>query len=267
VEKKFELKNKIALVTGASSGIGKEIAYALARKGAKIALVARNIEALKEVKKQINDKGNVAEIFVQDLQKIDEIQDLVERIRNSFENSVDLLINSAGIAILGLVENVPYEVYEDIFKVNFFAPLKLIQAVVPDMKNCRGGQIVNITSGVGKRGLPGVSPYCATKFSLNAITESIRVELDPFGIHVLSFSPGLVSTNFQERLRIFGDLKEKFAGNGGMSPEIAAQKLIVAIENKKRESDLSLRSKIACHINYWVPSVLDYILKKKAMRE
>jgi uncharacterized protein len=265
VEMRFEMKNKIALVTGASSGIGKEVAFALADRGAKVALVARNIQALTEVKQQINDKGNVAEIFVQDLTKLSEIPDLIERIRSYFENSVDLLVNSAGVAVLGLVENVPFDAYEEIFKVNFFAPLKLIQAVVPDMKRRGSGQIVNITSGVGKRGLPGVSPYCATKFSLNALTESIRVELDPFGVHVLSFSPGLVSTEFQSRLRIFGELKEKFTGKGGISPVVAAQKLVMAVENKRRDADLSFRSRIACHINYWAPAVLDFVLKKKAM--
>ena len=264
---RFELKNKIALVTGASSGIGKEVAFALADKGAKIALVARNIRALTGVKQQINDKGSVAEIFAQDLTKLDEIPDLIGRIRIHFKNSVDLLVNCAGIAVLGLVENVPFDAYEETFKVNFFAPLKLIQVVVPDMKIQKSGQIVNITSGVGKRGLPGVSAYCATKFSLNALTESIRMELDPFGIHVLSFSPGMVSTEFQNRLKIFGELKEDFSGSGGISPKVVAQKLVVAMENKRRDADLSLRSKIAGHINFLAPTVLDYYLKKKAMGE
>jgi short-subunit dehydrogenase len=262
---KFELKDKIALVTGASSGIGREVALALAEKGAKVALVARNVQSLTKVKQQINDKGKVAELFPQDLTKLDEIPDLVEKIRSRFGGTVDLLVNNAGTAVLGLVENVPLDVYEDIFKINFFGPLALIQAVVPAMKEKGSGQIVNVTSGVGKRGLPGVSPYCATKFSLNALTESIRVELDPFGINVLSISPGLVSTEFQSRLQIFGELKETFGGEGGMSPVVVAQKIIEAVESSKRDVNLSLRSKIACHINYWVPALIDYILKRKAM--
>jgi short-subunit dehydrogenase len=262
---KFELKDKIALVTGASSGIGREVALALAEKGAKVALVARNVQSLTKVKQQINDKGKVAELFPQDLTKLDEIPDLVEKIRSRFGGTVDLLVNNAGTAVLGLVENVPLDVYEDIFKINFFGPLALIQAVVPPMKGKGSGQIVNITSGVGKRGLPGVSPYCATKFSLNALTESIRVELDPFGVNVLSFSPGLVSTKFQDRSRVFGELKETFGGGGGMCPIFVAQKIVEAVENKKRDVILSLRSKIVNHINYWAPAFLDIILKRKAM--
>ena len=262
---KHELKGKISLVTGASSGIGKEVALALAQKGAKVALVARNTQALAEIKQRINDKGQTAEMFPQDLTKLDEIPGLIERIRNHFGGPVDLLVNSAGIAVLGMVENVPLHAYENIFKINFFVPLMLIQMVTSDMKIKGSGQIINITSGVGKRGLPGVSPYCATKFSLNALTESIRVELDPFGVHVMSFSPGLVSTEFQNRTRVFGEVKEKFGGRGGISPVVAAEKLVEAVENNKRDVDLSIRSKIANHINYWVPSFLDFILKRKAM--
>jgi short-subunit dehydrogenase len=262
---KFELKDKIALVTGASSGIGREVALALAGRGARIALVARDINALTEVKQQIIEKGQTAELFPQDLTKLDETLLLIEKIRVYFGSPVDLLVNSAGTAVLGLVENVPLDVYEDIFKINFFGPLALIQAVVPAMKEKGSGQIVNITSGVGDRGLPGVSPYCATKFSLNALTESIRVELDPFGVNVLSFSPGLVSTKFQDRSRVFGELKETFGGRGGVSPLVVAQKVVEAVENKKREVVLSLRSKIANHINYWAPAFLDLILKRKAM--
>ena len=133
------------------------------------------------------------------------------------------------------------------------------------MKKKGYGQITNITSGVGKRGLPGVSPYCATKFALNALTESIRVELDPFGINVLSVSPGLVSTEFQNRWRIFGKLRETFEGKWKVSSIKVAQKILEAIENNKRDLDLSIRSKIACHINYWIPTLIDFILKRKAM--
>jgi len=262
---RFELKDKIALVTGASSGIGREIALTLADRGARVALVARNVEALAEIKRQINDRGDTAESFPQDLTKLDDIPGLVRKICNHFGGSVDLLVNSAGTAVLGLVENVPLNVYEEIFKINFFGPLALIQAVVPDMKKKRRGQIVNISSGVGKRGLPGVSPYCTTKFSLNALTESIRVELDPFGINVLSVSPGLVSTEFQSRSRIFGELKETFGGGGGLSPVMVARKVAEAVEGNKRDVNLSMRSKIACHINYWFPTLIDYILKRKAM--
>ena len=117
---KFELKDKIALVTGASSGIGREIALALAEKGAKVALVARNVQSLTKVKQKINDKGEVAELFPQDLTTLDEIPDLIEKIRKHFGGTVDLLVNNAGTAVFGLVENVPIDVYEEIFKVNFY---------------------------------------------------------------------------------------------------------------------------------------------------
>jgi len=122
---KFELKDKIALVTGASSGIGCEVSRALAEKGAKVEMVGRNVQSLTKIKQQINDKGKVAELFPYDLTKLDEIPDLVEKIRSRFGGTVDLLVNNAGISVLGMVENVPRDVYENIFKTNFFGPLAI----------------------------------------------------------------------------------------------------------------------------------------------
>ena len=259
----FDCRNKIVLVTGASSGIGREVAKEFAREGAKVALIARNLNALEEVRKQIIEKGGAAKVFQFNLSETDKIPELENEVCEHFGDSVSILVNNAGIAVLGLVEDVPVDAYSYNLRVNFFAPLALIQAVVPGMKSKRSGQIINISSGVGKRGLPGVSPYCVSKFALNALTESIRLELAPYGIDVILVSPGLVQTGFNDRAKVYGNLKETFADGRKASVKGIARKVIDASINRKKEVTLSLRTKIAYHLNYWAPGLIDLIIKQR----
>lgn len=262
----FNIKDKVVLVTGASSGIGKETARAFAKRGAKVALTARNIEALKEVGISIKNDDGVSKEFPFDLANIEKIPELVENVQQHFGEPINILVNSAGIAVLGLVEDVPIEAYNKNLLINFFAPLGLIKAVVSGMKKRRRGQIINISSGVGRRGLPGVSPYCVSKFALNGLTESLRVELAPYGIDVILFFPGLVKTSFSDRVELYGELKEDFADAKMITPVEVAGKIIEASEKSKREATLSFRTKVSYHINYWAPRLLDYILIRKMLK-
>jgi short-subunit dehydrogenase len=259
----FSIKNKVVLVTGASSGIGRETAKAFARKGARVALTGRNIEALETTIRYLKNEGCIVGAFPFDLTNFNKIPKMVEDVQKYFGDSVDVLVNSAGIAILGLVEDVPADAYHRNLQINFFAPLELIKAVIPGMKKKRDGQIINISSGVGKNGLPGVSSYCVSKFALNALTESLRIELAPYNIKVILFSPGLVATGFNDRIEIYGELKEKFTGGKMAAPEETAEIIVQVSENAKREVVLSLRTKMGYHLNYWAPSLFDFILKCK----
>ena len=258
----FDSKDKIILVTGASSGIGMETARAFARKGARLALTGRNIEMLKVVSGSIKKEGGSAEMFPFDLTNISGIPELVKKIQSHFNESIDVVVNSAGVAVLGTVENIPVEAYSYNLQVNFVASLALIKEVMPGMKNKMRGQIINISSGVGKRGLPGVSSYCVSKFALNALTESLRVELSPYNIDVILFSPGLTATEFSERTKIYGEIKESFISGKTVLPERIAEKIVEASEKSKREVMLSLRAKVSYHLNYWAPRLFDYILKR-----
>jgi dehydrogenase/reductase SDR family member 7B len=172
-------------------------------------------------------------------------------------------VNSAGIAVLGLIENVPLKSYSDNLQLNFFAPLSLIKSVLPGMKQKKSGQIINLFSGVGKRGLPGVSSYCVSKFALNGLTESLRVEVSPYNIDVILISPGLVQTRFANNCKIYGPLKETFTHGKAVKSEFVAEKIVEASIKKKREVVLSAKTLFGIHANYWFPSILDRILAKK----
>ena len=262
-KKKYTLANKLVLVTGASSGIGATTAKAFAKQGTRLALTARNKEKLDAVKNEICAEGGKVEIFPFDLDKIEHISELIEQIEEHFQDTVDVLVNSAGIAVLGLVENVPLGAYRQNLQINFFASFGLIQAVLPGMKKKRSGQIINLFSGVGKRGLPGVSSYCVSKFALNGLTESLRVEVLPYNVDVILFSPGLVQTGFGKKLKLYGRLKETFTTGNAVTAEFTAKKIVEASLRRKRDVVLSLKTRVAIHLNYWFPALSDKILARK----
>lgn len=264
---RFNHRGKLVLVTGASSGIGRETAVAFAQRGAKVALIGRNVEALKSVQDYIRGNGGLAEMFPFDLINITEIPKLIASVEDIFGDSISLLVNNAGVAILGLVDSVPLEEYMYNLNINFFAPLALIKAVLPGMVKRRCGQIINITSGVGKRGLPGVSSYCVSKFALNALTESVRVELAPYGIDVISVSPGLSETGFVKNIKTYGELKDTFNEGRKTPPVKIARRIVIASERRERDVVLSFRAKIGYHLNYWAPGLFDYILIRKLRKE
>jgi len=263
----YSLINKLIVITGASSGIGKASAIQFGKESMKIALVGRNERRLEAVSENINRQNqSVSKIFPCDLREIEKIPALVKKIESSFGETVDILLNAAGVAVLGYVENIPLEEYYENFEINFFAALNLIQAIIPGMKEKKSGQIINITSGFGIRGLPGYSSYCATKFALNGLTESLRVELKPFGVHVISFSPGPVSTPFVKNQKIFGELKEIFNIENMRKPEDVAMKIVKASKCGARHIELSLRTRIARQLNHFLPSLFDAILENKMER-
>ena len=257
----FDCKDKVVLVTGASSGIGREVALCFGREGAKVALVARNSDALDKVKAQIINEGGCAEVFPFDLTHYSDLHTLIESIDRYFLDPVTLLINNAGSVVLGRVDDVPVDDFADNLAINFLAPVALIKAVVPGMKKKGYGQIINISSGCGWRGLPGVAAYSASKFALNGFSESLRVELAPHSIDVILFSPGRVDTGIESRGSRYGTVDQSDDGPS-QSPEAVAQKIFDASKKSKREVILSFKAKMAVHLNYWFPSLLDFILSK-----
>ena len=203
------------------------------------------------------------EIFPFDLMKINSIAGLIQNIEEYFNDTVDILVNSAGFAVLGLIENVPIDAYKKNLQLNYFAPLRLIQTVLPGMKKKQAGQIINLFSGVGKRGLPGVSPYGVTKFALNGLTESLRVEVSQYNIDVILFSPGLVQSDFRTNQNIYGRLKETFTDGKTVTAKLVAEKIVKASVKRKRDVILSFKTLLGIHVNYWFPALLDKILAKK----
>jgi len=184
------IKDKVVLITGASEGIGAACAWEFRRRGARLSLTARSEGKLKEV------GGADAAITAGDLVDPDVRRRVVERTVEQF-GAIDILINNAGIGMYAPAWKAPLEEAHAMFELNFFAPLAMIQLVVPHLRARGGGMIVNIGSIAGKVSLPWFTLYSATKFALGSLTEGLRMELADEGIRTMIVCPGYVKTGFQ----------------------------------------------------------------------
>ena len=250
--KNFELKNKVVLITGSSSGIGKAAAAAFAKAGAHLALVARNEPALQQLRAELSGLGNKIEIFPFDLTQVEKIPALIEQVRQRL-GAVDVLINNAGAGMAGLLEDCPMEEIRANFNVNFFAPLQLIRAVLPDMKQKKSGQIINLCSGLGRRGLPGYACYSSEKFAISGLTESLRLETAPWGIDVILVFPGSVSSEFNRRTQFFGTWKVPQPSVRPQPAEKIGNLILRASQQRLREVSSFGPGMLLGHLNYWFP--------------
>lgn len=184
-----------ALVTGASRGLGKATAIALAAKGWRVGLVARTKEDLDAVAAEIRADGGEAAPYVADLTQADECARAVRTFLNDFV-SLDLLVNNAGRGIYGPVEECSDEDFDALMAANVKSVVFCSQAAFAHMRQRGQGLILNVSSIAGKIGLPGESLYCASKFAVVGFTEALAAEAKPHGVKVTAFCPGGIDTPF-----------------------------------------------------------------------
>jgi NAD(P)-dependent dehydrogenase (short-subunit alcohol dehydrogenase family) len=192
---KGRLETKVALVTGASSGLGRATAISLARAGADVALVARSQQELDSAKEEVSRIGRRALTLPVDLASEDETIRAVERTVEAL-GRIDVLINAAGTDVPGTVEELDVEGWDRTLAVNLRAPFLLSKAAFPRMREAGGGLIVNISSVAGKKGWANASAYCASKFGLTGFTEALADEGKEHGIRAIVLYPGAMVTNW-----------------------------------------------------------------------
>lgn len=193
---------KTAVVTGASSGIGRETVGRLAGRGFSVIAAARRLDRLEELKSRF---GDVVPMQV-DLSREEDVERFCGDLARLPE-PVSILVNNAGYSIRGAVEDVPPDAVRRVFQVNVFALIRVTQACLPGMRKARKGRIVNLSSMVGKFPFPMSGIYAATKHAVEAVTDALRIEVRPFGIHVVAIRPGFTATEFNEAAtRMTGDL-------------------------------------------------------------
>jgi len=191
-------ENRVALVTGASSGIGRGIALRFGSRGMRVGLAARRDRRLKEVASQIEGSGGKALAFPGDVRDSAFAQRAVDTVVDAW-GRIDILVNNAGIGHYAPVENLSDESVREQFEVNVFGPFYFTRAVVPHLKKQKSGQIVNIGSMAGLVGVARGTAYVATKWALRGMNECWREELYPDGIKVAYVAPGYVITEFGGR--------------------------------------------------------------------
>ena len=217
--------NQIAVVTGASSGIGKAMALGLAAQGAKLCLVGRKIETLETVARIARNHAASATCYRVDLAVVEDIRKFAAHLQHDF-GQVDLLVHSAGVISLSRFESAPVEDLDWQYRINVRAPYVLTQALLP-MLRLRQGQIVFINSSAGVSASANLSQYAATKFSLRAIADSLRQEINAEGVRVLSVYPGRTAGPMQESVHKMEG--KAYHPERLMQPEDAAAMVIQAL--------------------------------------
>jgi len=192
---------KVAVVTGTSSGIGFETALALAREGYYTYATMRDTtksDKIKELGKKDNLKISVLELDVDDENSV---KNAIQKILDQ-KQRIDILVNNAGWGLWGCVEDVSVDEFKAQFDTNFFSIIRLIQEVGPTMRTQGSGKIINISSVAGRIGFPASPAYISSKFALEGLSECLRLEMAPFGVDVVIIEPGVIKTNFLNPVKL-----------------------------------------------------------------
>ena len=192
---------KVALVTGSSSGIGFETSLALARNGFYTFATMRNISKGEKIKELTKKENLPIEIIELDVDKENSVKNAINTIIEK-KQRIDVLVNNAGWGLWGSVEDVSIDEFKEQFETNFFSIIRMIQQIAPIMRKQNSGNIVNISSIAGKIAFPISPAYISSKFALEGLSESLRFELMPFGVNVIIIEPGMIKTNFFEPMRL-----------------------------------------------------------------
>jgi len=257
---KGSLQGKVAVVTGASSGIGEATARELAARGAEVVLLARGVEKLRYLEREILASGGSARAIPTDVADDTSVEAAFERIVGE-HGRVDVLVNNAGLGLSGRVAELRPDDLRYLFEVNVLGPLRCVQAALPRMP--RGGRIVNVSSVVGLRAIPKVGGYSATKFALNALSDALRVEITARGITVTSVYPGTTRTAFRENSRHTGDEKRGWRPKG-VEPEKVAEKIADAAERGGRDVFVTLKDRLFIAGTTALPGLTDRVLSRWA---
>lgn len=253
------MQNKVALVTGASSGIGKALAYELARKNAKIVIAARNEDKLKEIEEELTQRGVDVLSVVTDVTCETDCKNLIQKTVDRF-GKIDILINNAGISMRALLDTVEMDVIRQVMDVNFWGTVYCTKYALPFIQASHGS-IVGIISIAGYLGLPGRTGYSASKFAVRGFLDTIRVENLKKNVHVMVAAPGFTASNIRKvALAADGNQQGESPRDESkmMSAEHCAEIIVDGIRKRKREIIMTLvEGKIAVLLSKWWPSLLD----------
>ena len=258
------IADRRVLITGASSGVGRELSLSLARRGARLLLAARRAELLDAVVEECVRAGGSAQRLAGDVADAAYRDALMQHALANW-GGLDVLINNAGVSALERFDDSDDSTLREIMEVNLFAPTDLTRRFLPLLAQGNQPAIVNIGSILGHRGAPLNSEYCASKFALRGWSESLRAELAPQGIDVLLVSPGTIETPFFDRLLVkraeppWGDAK-------GIPAAAVAEQTVRALERRRREVFPNWRGRALVLANRAFPGVVDWAMGRLGVR-
>ncbi len=262
------MKDKVIIITGASSGIGKALAFECGKRGGKLVLCARNEEKLNEAGEELK-KNNVDFILVKtDVSKEYDCRTLIEKTIRQY-GRIDILINNAGISMRALFEEVDLKVLHRLMDTNFWGTVYCSKYALPHLLKSKGS-LVGISSIAGYKGLPGRTGYTASKAAMQGLLDVIRMENLKKGLHVLVACPGFTASNIRNvALSKDGTSQGETPLDEGklMTAEQVATKIADAIEKRKRTLILTTQGRLTVLINKFIPSLMDKVVYNHMAKE
>ncbi|HVV83002.1 MAG TPA: SDR family NAD(P)-dependent oxidoreductase [Kofleriaceae bacterium] len=257
----YDLHDKVVLVTGGSRGLGLVLARQLLACGARVAICARDAAELQRAHDDLAPRGTVLALSC-DITRPGQVVDLIETVRARL-GPIDVLVNNAGVIEVGPMELMTIGDHDEAMRTHFWAPLELILAVLPDMRERKAGRIVNIASIGGKLPAPHLLPYTASKFALVGLSSGLRVELAKEGIRVTTVIPGLMRTGSTRQALFKGRHRDEhawfaIAGSNpltAISAERAAHRIVSALRHGDAEVVLGLQAALAARLYGLAPSL------------
>ncbi len=262
------MKDKVVVITGGTSGIGKALAFEFGRHGSKILVTGRNPSDLQNTVEELRKEGITISGLQADVSREEDNKKMAEEAVSRY-GTIDVLINNAGITMRALFEDTDLAIVKQVMDINFYGVLYATKYCLPEIKKNRGS-VVGISSIAGYRGLPARTGYSASKFALNGFLEVLRTELLHTGVHVLTACPGFTASNIRRRaLTHDGRMQGESPRNEAkmMTAEECARHIYRATVKRRRTLILTTQGKLAVWLNKWWPSLTDRLVYNTFARE
>jgi NAD(P)-dependent dehydrogenase (short-subunit alcohol dehydrogenase family) len=264
----YSFRDKVALITGGSRGLGLIIAQQFCDQGGKVVLIARDPEELARAKADLVERGGEAFSIQCDLLDRAQIGSAVRQTIDRFRK-IDILVNNAGIIEVGPLEHMSREDFERSMQLHFWAPFELVMQIVPQMRANGGGRIVNISSIGGKIAMPHMAPYSPSKFALTGFSDAIRAELSRDNIYVTTVTPGMIRTGSQVHARFKGDHAAEYKWFelssklplASISAERAARKILAACRRGRPSLIMPWPTYFIIAANALFPNLTGHVMK------
>ncbi len=256
----MRVDGRTVIITGASSGIGRETAREFARRRAQVVLASRNREKLDALAGELADYPGRRLVVPTDVTDRLAVEALMRRTMEEFD-SVDVLVNNAGVGLFAPIASGSLDNMHHLFNVNFWGAIHCTQASVPYMRRQGSGHIVNVSSVAGKIAAPYLGVYSATKFALTAVSDALRSELAGSGIHVSTVYPGLTDTSFRENMLREADVPDVPGYMSSVGAAAVGRRIVQAVRWSLRDTYVTLQDFAAVSAYPLAPALADWVLR------
>ncbi|SDL05852.1 Short-chain dehydrogenase [Catalinimonas alkaloidigena] len=262
------MQNKVVIVTGGSSGIGKACAESFGRAGARVVITGRNADNLRQTADELTQQGIQVLPVVSDVSREEDCQHVVTTTLAEW-GTIDVLINNAGISMRALFEELELDVLRKVMDINFWGTVYMTKYALPSLLKQRGS-IVSVSSIAGYRGLPARTGYSASKAAMQGFMEALRTELLHKGVHILVACPGFTASNIRNTaLTKTGQMQGETPRDEGkmMTAEAVGDAILTAVQKRRRDLVLTTQGKMTVFMNKWFPGWMDKMVYNHMAKE